>query len=210
MVETLRTPLQIRFGPGGWLWVYDLKAGPFLVRLEPDADGRWRVVELHRTGRLADAPPVPLTRLEALVTDIDIAAELDRLADMPGIPLSVLASYFDTTWQDEIDHWVARAWRSQIAGSEEPAVEHASAPAVWPERPPVAPQPLRRPKPGRLSDAFLRDLAMHYNAAVGAGEHPAPFIADMTGAPLRTVRGWVASARARGFLGPGHQGKAGG
>lgn len=60
-----------------------------------------------------------------------------------------------------------------------------------------------------LTDEFLADLAGAYRELVAAKRNPAPAIADQTGAPVATVRRWVAVARRRGFLPPATQGRAG-
>jgi hypothetical protein len=67
---------------------------------------------------------------------------------------------------------------------------------------------LERPADGRLTDPFLRSLAAAYRAIVDAGSAPAPAIAEATGASVRTVHGWIAAARKRGFLPPTTRGKA--
>ena len=70
------------------------------------------------------------------------------------------------------------------------------------------PAPLAHPG-RRISDDFLRELATMYRWLVEQGRPPAPEIAKQTGAPVGTVRRWIANARQREFLPPGRVGRAG-
>lgn len=60
-----------------------------------------------------------------------------------------------------------------------------------------------------LTDEFLADLAAAYRELVATKQNPAPAIAEQTGAPVATVRRWIAVARKREFLPPATQGRAG-
>lgn len=61
----------------------------------------------------------------------------------------------------------------------------------------------------RLTDEFLQAVASAYLLAVESNAAPAPAIAVLADAPVRTVHRWVAEARRRGFLPPATKGKAG-
>jgi hypothetical protein len=77
-----------------------------------------------------------------------------------------------------------------------------------PRRKTTEPTPLEHPG-RRISEEFLRNLAAMYLWLVGQGQPPAPEIAKQTGAPVGTVRRWIANARQREFLPPGRPGRAG-
>ncbi|CAM5239812.1 hypothetical protein SVIOM342S_05141 [Streptomyces violaceorubidus] len=62
---------------------------------------------------------------------------------------------------------------------------------------------------GRLTDDFLKDVADAYRWATEAGRSPAPAIAEISGAPVRTVHRWVYEARKRDILPPARTGRAG-
>lgn len=66
------------------------------------------------------------------------------------------------------------------------------------------PAPIRRTFGSRkpLSVEFLKSVADNYLWLVDQGLSPAAEIATRTGYPVRTVQGWVAAARQRGFLPP--------
>ena len=67
---------------------------------------------------------------------------------------------------------------------------------------------LKTPDAG-LTDEFLTDLAAAYSELSAAKRAPAPAIAEQTCAPVRTVHGWIAEARKRGYLAPARREKAG-
>ncbi|TXS28587.1 hypothetical protein EAO71_07150 [Streptomyces sp. ms191] len=77
-----------------------------------------------------------------------------------------------------------------------------------PEAGPGSPPPLRAPD-GRITDEFLQELADSYRWFIAAKRPPAPSIAALTGAPVRTVHRWVSEARKRDFLPPARRGQAG-
>jgi hypothetical protein len=83
-------------------------------------------------------------------------------------------------------------------------------------------KPEDMPSRGRLDDAFMRQLARAYTAAVARGESPNVTIAHDIGYPIgpgengkpvqhgvRTVQSWVYQARKRGYLPPARKGAAG-
>jgi hypothetical protein len=67
---------------------------------------------------------------------------------------------------------------------------------------------LARPD-GSDPEAFYRQVADAYNAAVARSSKVAPLLAEEAGVPIPTVHRWIAEARRRGFLPPARRGKAG-
>ncbi len=71
------------------------------------------------------------------------------------------------------------------------------------------PRPVALVRPGpRVSDEFLQDVARKYRELAQRTHKPTAEIAQEAGVPVNTARRWVGAARARGFLGPGHRGRA--
>lgn len=68
--------------------------------------------------------------------------------------------------------------------------------------------PLRRDK-AEDPEQFAARVAMYYSAFSRVSSKPAKEIADHSGVPVTTVRGWIREARLRGKLPPGTRGKAG-
>lgn len=64
---------------------------------------------------------------------------------------------------------------------------------------------------GMLSDDLMRRVAEAYLREVAPGQPPGAMgrLAAEFGRPEETMRGWVARARTRGWLGPGRQGRRG-
>ncbi|WP_217553070.1 hypothetical protein [Streptomyces sp. GbtcB6] len=62
---------------------------------------------------------------------------------------------------------------------------------------------------GRITDDFLQDVADAYRWFADRDKAPAPSIAELSGAPVRTVHRWVYEARKRGILPPARTGRAG-
>lgn len=65
------------------------------------------------------------------------------------------------------------------------------------------------PPEGRITDDFLQDVAEAYRWYASREKAPAPSIAEMSGAPVRTVHRWIYEARKRGILPPARTGRAG-
>ncbi|PZH20157.1 hypothetical protein C1I97_01650 [Streptomyces sp. NTH33] len=74
---------------------------------------------------------------------------------------------------------------------------------------PATPLPMIQAPEGRITDEFLQDVAEAYRWFVSAKRAPAPGIAELSGAPVRTVHRWVSEARKREFLPPARRGQAG-
>lgn len=65
------------------------------------------------------------------------------------------------------------------------------------------------PRETGLTDAFLRDVARAYAAAVRRGESPNVALARQTGYALKSVQRWVFTARQRGIMPRGSRGRPG-
>lgn len=203
--------MHLSLGNGGWVRVDDRDRlpGPLYARLRRDGSGRWRVNELY----LSDGPitgndvrRLPIAQLEALAADPDVSTALMENEEGPAVPLSVLASYYKTTFPEPGKHWVADAYYSQIPGSGVRKVPLNRAPRVTEKR--EAPV-LRAPEGGRLTDEFLAQVHRAYAAAIERGEWPAPALAEQTGVSRHAVRKWIYTARRRGIMPPGRQGTVG-
>jgi hypothetical protein len=69
--------------------------------------------------------------------------------------------------------------------------------------------PQIKPPEGRITDDFLQDVADAYRWHADRDMPPAPSIAELSGAPVRTVHRWIYEARKRGILPPARSGRAG-
>jgi hypothetical protein len=58
-------------------------------------------------------------------------------------------------------------------------------------------------------EEFAADVAWYYGVFGQLSPHPAKAIAEHSGVPVGTVRGWIREARMRGALPPGTRGRAG-
>ena len=208
--------MQIAYGYAGWIRVSDIGLpGPLYVRLRPTDRGRWQVTEVYLDGRGqrvtgAMLRTLPLAAIEAIAQADDEGAWLAEKDGYPGILLSDHASHFATTYGPKNRTWVAEAWRSQIATSDVKRVKphRDSADEEYVRRPTDVP-PLEQPA-GRLTDDFLRSVTRAYAALVERGERkPAVVIADQTGVKTATARKWIYTARQRGIMPPGQQGRVG-
>lgn len=194
----------VDYRPGGWARARNAALTVYL-RLGSDEGSRPRLricmamVSTDEPLTEAMLRSVPVAEVEmhlALfsgVTDPEIdraLAELSKPVDIDGFAPEALERYFDQT-------------------------EPLAVRGVIPGRTTVNGTPLgdrfklAKPADGRLTDEFLRNLAGIYLATVEAREAPAPVLADAAGVSVRTVHGWVAEARRRGFLPPATRGKAG-
>jgi hypothetical protein len=66
---------------------------------------------------------------------------------------------------------------------------------------------LKRPKGRLLDDAFYERVGAAYTGAVANGLHPAKTLAADSDTPQGTVNRWIATAREKGYLPEGEQGK---
>lgn len=154
---------------------------------------------------------LPLGRIEAMAQSNQDAIRRGLLE--PGPDLRRAAAYYSAgSWVVDHprrpDHWVARMFYAQIPGSGE-----AQAPMprrLRPPRPSSPPDPtLKVPAARPYGDAFYRHVAEVYSALARELRSPAGAMADANGVPVTTIHRWVKQARARGYLPPGHPGKAG-
>jgi len=58
-------------------------------------------------------------------------------------------------------------------------------------------------------DDFYRQVAAAYSSLASQINRPAAELAEANNRPVTTVHTWIKEARRRGFLPPGHRGKAG-
>ncbi|MWA02183.1 hypothetical protein F8568_017735 [Actinomadura sp. LD22] len=68
--------------------------------------------------------------------------------------------------------------------------------------------PLTRHK-GEAPEEFSNRVAYYYRIFAASSSSPTKDLAEHSGVPLPTVRGWIREARLRGLLPPGTRGKAG-
>jgi hypothetical protein len=112
-------------------------------------------------------------------------------------------------------NWVAKSFFAQYSNDafhetgtrirQVPMPKEPDPPASWAEELP----PLEAPAGRRMTDQFLRELTRAYAIAARNGTPPAPAIAAATGVSPRTVHKWVSTARRRGIMPPGKQGRVG-
>jgi hypothetical protein len=206
---------RIICAPGGWVRATTAGSGATIYMQLTRADERQRL-NVHVAVMRSDSPisthawrNVPFGEIEefanstyGILQDNGVHPPRDiLLSPAEGDPLQLgeLDSYFGT----------AEELREHDAA--ENRVPHVN--GFWlndlPRDPGAEPAPLAHPG-RRITDEFLADLAVTYLWLV-ATDHSAPStkIAEQTGAPVPTVRRWVATARKRGLLPPGRPGRAG-
>jgi hypothetical protein len=178
----------------GWLGVdTDALPGRLFVHFQPDPDGRLRPVDLVLLG---DGEPLtgahlrnlPVHRLEAEANDL-LADALRPAENSEAVP--DVHKTLEGLFRDLGKAWSARHHRK---------AEHEGR---------AQREPVRRPVGKERPDEFYRTVAAAYLEAVRAGKAPGRVIADEATASPRTVQGWIAEARRRGFLPPARHGAAG-
>jgi hypothetical protein len=206
--------VQIGYGNAGWVRVDGIGLpGPLYLRLRPGRDGgRWRVTEVYLDGR--DEPITDRMLRDLDVDGIEGVAQMDRAGleqlsrrdEYAGPLLSVLASFYATTFGRTARGWVSDMWRSQFPDSGVRPVRRASDPPLR-----EVDEPARLTAPdGRVTDDFLRELARSYSAALQRGDRrPAVTLAEQAGVSVHAVRKWVLTARQRGIMPRARPGKAG-
>lgn len=193
---------RLNIGYGGWHRVDadDLDGlGHVYFRVQV-VNGALRLTELYLDGRGVPLSPGAVRDLPLGVLETWAASDEDdamaRLAH-PGPDLSRLAAHFATMF-GKARHWVADSFRAQIEGS---GVAQATMPRDdsrgASEPPPLTLDP---PPDGRLTDAYLTDVARAYDAAVLRRLPPAVTLAAMVNVSPKTVHSWVAKARDRGIM----------
>lgn len=219
--------IALSIGNGGWVRVSD-DVLPLLiyVRFEAQAGDRLVPREIYLDGSSAGSPAIGAADIERVASTIDeteawvnldseVREFLHRACSVvTPVDLSTMATYYSTTFGRQADptrDWVAQAY----------AVAKGDERFKRPKR--KLSKASRRPdyrlaeRPGRrLDDGFLDRLATAYGSALARGSRkPAVEIAEdvsaAVGGPVseRTVQGWIAQARKRGFLTPGEQGRIG-
>ncbi|TRV75150.1 hypothetical protein FKN01_22245 [Streptomyces sp. 130] len=129
-------------------------------------------------------------------------ATIERMAEDRAMDLVAAGAGQSTAIED-----LERHFKEQIAAGR---VQRFT----FSEHTPYVPEPVEQPstplvRPQRITDDFLKDVAAQYRWLAHINEAPGPAIAEQTGAPVRTVQGWILRARKRGFLPPGRPGRAG-
>ena len=184
---------------GGWCRIENWQGlpGPLYVRFQ-GIDGLPRVTELYLDGRSNPISSGDLKRINIAALEEAMGGDVIRnpRIDVPGPDLSTLASYYATTWNRKIKHWVAQAFFAQI--------ENSGVESVPPKRSRLTERPapsLKAPENG-LTDGFLSDVGRVYKSAVSRHESPIAALVEQSGAPKRTVERWVYQARKRGLMDP--------
>ena len=197
--------MQLSEGNGGWVLLHDVGIEGLVYLRLGERHGRLRVLELY----VDTTEGVEAKQLGALpMREIELLEQGDpRFAsrlNIPGPDLSRLASHFGTGFGRKVEHWVAQSMRAQITGSdvEQPSRGRDRQPQKRPPRAPLS-------APERIDSEFLQRVAQAYRYAVEDGLAPAPTLAAEASVTARAVHKWVATARQRGFLPPGQQGRVG-
>ncbi|MGW4752010.1 hypothetical protein [Streptomyces chartreusis] len=188
--------------PGGWIRATDRTGESTLyLHVRGSGEGTPQRLNIHRVVMDSSKPisahgwrRVPFSNIERLANGAGVREQLLLEPDSELPDLDELERYF----LDDDGRLTSKALTTAT---------------IWagqqPEQADEQPDPLRKPE-GRITDDFLQELAATYRWLVNNGRRaPASVIADQTGAPVATVRRWIANARQRGFLPPGRPGRAG-
>lgn len=197
---------DVIYRPGGWIRARGAdEETTVYLRVRESGEGSSRL-NVHFAAMASEKPIsshvwrfVPFEHIEQHANEKNYRRALDLDPDEfgGGPALDDMDSYFvddsGEAWQPA--HTVQM--REGVA-AHGPSAQHKA----------TAPAPLEHPG-RRISEDFLRNLAAVYLWLVSQGQPPAPEIAQQTGAPVATVRRWIARARESGFLPPGRVGRAG-
>jgi hypothetical protein len=224
--------VQISFGNGGWCLVdadIDLP-GRLYVRIT-EVEGQPRLTELYIDGRGERISPRALRSLPLAAIEEWASDGAARRRGVASPDLSRLASHYATWWDSRtyagrhcdacggpvrgkhplpsgeraMTDWPAMSWYAQGPESgigQSPMGrerDHAKPPKLK----------LDPPEDGRLTDEFLRSVALAYEAAIARLIHaPAKKLGTLAGVSDRTVHRWVYLARKRGLMAPAkHKGR---
>lgn len=205
----------VRVGNGGWV----LYRAPdpevtVYVRVEEADDGRLEIADMFLP---FEAPPDAtmfrslaehVRRIGAAVNSGEVGQAVRNKLDLPGPDLRTAAEHFGHSFGTRADHWVARMFRAQIAGSDEPVPRGGKRRDVGVTvgaANPAVQSPSTRPYP----ESFYEHVARVYESVAAESDRPSVVIAEASRVPPATVRSWVAQARERGHLRPGRRGRAG-
>jgi hypothetical protein len=172
---------QLEFGHQGWVRLSGVPDVVVMLRTE-EWNGRRIIVDLVISGPPIDSgtlKAIPIGWIESAINTAQAQAHL-------------------AAQQDGVD-----ALTAAINARHEEAFENELPGTGW-----VEPTRLGRPD-GSDPDAFYRNVAAAYNAAVAESSKVAPRLAEKAGVPVPTVHRWISEARRRGFLPPARRGKAG-
>jgi hypothetical protein len=217
-----------RYGPGGWVSIDNRELpGKLYLRLGQDEDRHWDAFEFYLAGRQRLTPGLlrrlPLGRLVATATQGPGGDILRALMDKQGPPLQTLADSMKVHHLrpencencgglvDPVRHqglsWVEAAWWAQDAAVQSPPMSRRPG---WRTTPEPAPSPPLKPPLGKLTDDYLQQVSASYDTAVrGGSKAPAVDLAQQAGVSRRTVHRWIYTARKRGVMAPGRQGRVG-
>lgn len=197
---------DVIYRPGGWIRARGTDEDTTVYLRVRDSDEGTSRLNVHYASMASEKPIsvhtwrfVPFEHIEQHANEKNYrrALELDPDEFGGGPSLDDMDSYFI---DDNGEPWQPALTVQMRDG----AVAHGTHPRR------KTAEPARLAHPGRrISDEFLRDLAAMYRWLVDEGRAPAPEIAEQTGAPVATVRRWIARSRERGFLPPGRVGRAG-
>lgn len=203
---------DVTFRPGGWIRAKstDEDTTVYLRVRESNRDGPSRL-NVHTAVMTSERPIsshlwryVPVEHVEQHANEKNFRRALKLEPDEfgGGPAMDDLESYFvddsGEPWQPSLTLLL----RDAAAGHGTRAAKNGTQGAD--SAPPKLSHPGRR-----ITDDFLRELAVMYRWLVSQGQPPAPEIAKQVGAPVGTVHRWVAVARKREFLPPGRVGRAG-
>jgi len=133
----------------------------------------------------------PLTRIESLLNDTVTSLEIfERFYESTYADLNIetTLSHFENKPENK------RRARVKIDAPKTPPALHYKRPTL-------------EPPAGKLTDAFLLQVAMVYRDARNHGEPPLKHLSELTETSKATVRYWIKQARLRGYLEQVEQGK---
>lgn len=190
---------RLDYRPGGWIRAVSQTGFAVYFRLRPEATAGGERLRIRTAIVDSPAPITARTWREAPFTGAEnhalvpqVAEILNRPAETDADGAAELGRYFDAT-----------AGRFGRGGS-----QVTDRIVSEPGEPPADFRRVQAPG-GHLTDDFLGDVAAAYTALTAREIPPAPAIAEMSGAPVRTVHRWILTARRRGFLPPAIKGRAG-
>lgn len=188
--------------------------GRVYVRMQ-EVDGRLRMTELYIDGRGTPIPPSALRRFPVQMLEQWVASwfdtELGSLSiprsKMPGPDLSRLAAYFGGSrkaLRRNTTNWVVDSFLAQEDGNERMQAPYPKDLVTITDEDDAEgwPVELSLPPDGRLTDEFLHDVAVAYEAAIRQRLPPANELAKAANVSPRTVHRWVYTARKRGVMPP--------
>lgn len=196
-------PLLSTISPGGWVQLVLPDSGVTVwVRFLPSERGALERTDLYVVA--TDAPDSDVDPASPAVLR-KVGAVLERLliwANSPEVRDQILDLLHDPGTGDLAGVDVRSQLEGQDPGRDEPGPRRQRRRIA--ERAQLV-VPETRPYP----DEFYQQVASLYTDLAWRSNSPAKDIADEYDVPVRTVHGWVAAARERGFLAQTTQGRVG-